>query len=125
MKLEIRNLKLEEKRSDCIYPISNLQSLTSYTRGFTLVEILVAAAVFLVISLSAYNAYISLFKLVDLSQYRVLATALANEQFEIARNMPYADVGVQDGIPDGKIPQTQVLTRAGIPFTVTTIVRNI
>lgn len=93
--------------------------------GFTLVEALVGTAVFLTIALSAYNAYVSLFKLVDLSQYRVLATALANEQFEIARNMPYDDVGVQGSIPSGKIPHIQTLVRGDTTFTVTTIVRNL
>jgi prepilin-type N-terminal cleavage/methylation domain-containing protein len=94
-------------------------------RGFTLVEVIVGAAVFLIVSLSAYNAYIGLFHIIDLGQYRVLAVSLANEQFEIARNMPYSDVGVQGSIPSGKIPHIQSLIRGGVTFTVTTIVRNI
>ncbi|MES2215709.1 MAG: carboxypeptidase regulatory-like domain-containing protein [Patescibacteria group bacterium] len=95
------------------------------SRAFTLVEVIVGAAVFLVIALAAYNSYIGLFKLIDLGQYRVLAVSLANEQFEVARNMPYADVGVVGSIPVGKIQHTQNLTRGGVPFTVTTIVRNV
>jgi prepilin-type N-terminal cleavage/methylation domain-containing protein len=94
-------------------------------RGFTLVEILVGAAVFVVIAVAAYNAYVSLFKLIQLNQYKVLATELASEQFEIARNMPYASVGVQGSIPNGSIPHIQGLIRGGTTFTVTTIVRNI
>jgi prepilin-type N-terminal cleavage/methylation domain-containing protein len=94
-------------------------------RGFTLVEVLVGAAVFVVVALSAYEAYIGLFKIIDLGQYRLLATSLANEQFEVARNMPYGDVGIVGGVPAGKIPHIQTLTRGGVPFMVTSTVRNI
>lgn len=93
--------------------------------GFTLVEVLVGAAVFVTIAIAAYNAYVSLFQLIQLNQYKVLAIDLANEQFEIARNMPYAVVGVQGSIPNGNIPHTQNLVRGGTTFTITTTVRNI
>jgi hypothetical protein len=89
------------------------------------VEVLVGAAVFLLVSLSAYEAYIGLFKLIDLGQYRLLAVSLANEQFEIARNMPYSSVGVVGGVPNGVIPHVQTLARGGVEFTVTTTVRNL
>lgn len=94
-------------------------------RGFTLVEVIVGTAVFLVVSLAAYNAYIGLFKLINLSQYKTMAINLANEQFEIARNMPYADVGIVGGIPKGKLAHVQTLVRGGTSFTVTTTVRNL
>ena len=108
------------------HPISRLQSPVSLrSRAFTLVEVLVGAAVFLVVALSAYNAYIGLFKLIDLSQYKVLAVSLANEQFELARNLSYTNVGEVGGIPNGVIPSVQTFVRGGITFTVTTTVRNI
>jgi len=94
-------------------------------RGFTLVEVIVGAAVFLVISIAAYNAYVSLFKLIQLNQFRVLALNLANERFEIARNMPYSSVGVEGSIPNGNIPHEQNITRGGTTFKVITTVRNV
>jgi prepilin-type N-terminal cleavage/methylation domain-containing protein len=97
----------------------------THKKGFTLVEVLVGTSVFLVISLASYQAYIALFKLVDLSQYKLLAVSLANEQFEIVRNMPYSSVGIVGGVPSGAIPHLQNLTRGGVNFTVTTTVRNI
>jgi len=112
-------------RFSYLIPHTSHLSPRSRSRAFGLVEVVVGTAVFLTIALASYNAYISLFKLVDLSQYRVLATALANEQFEIARNMPYDDVGVQGSIPPGNIPHIQTLARGGTLFTVTSIVRNI
>lgn len=95
------------------------------TKGFTLVEVLVGAAVFLVISVAIYQAYSSLFKLTSANQYKILALNLANEQFEIVRNLSYADVGEVGGIPVGKVPSVQNLVRGGVPFKLTTTIRNI
>lgn len=94
-------------------------------KGFTLIETLVGTAVFLVIAVSAYRAFTSLFQLVTLNQYRAIALNLSNEQFEIIRNLPYSDVGVTGSIPNGKIEHIQTLTRSNIPFTVTTTIRNV
>ncbi len=94
-------------------------------RAFTLVEVLVGAAVFLVVAIAAYNAYIGLFQLISVSQNKIVALNLANEQFEIARNMPYTDVGIVGGIPKGKLAHIQQVVRGGVQFTVTTTVRNL
>ena len=94
-------------------------------KGFTLVETLVGVAVFLIIAIATYQAYISLFSLINLNQYKIVALNLANEQFEIIRNLSYSDVGIPGGIPDGKIPRIQNLIRSGISFMVTTTIRNI
>jgi prepilin-type N-terminal cleavage/methylation domain-containing protein len=100
--------------------IKKLQS-----RGFTLVETIVGVAVFVIVASASYQAYISLFKIINQNQYKIAALNLANEQFEIIRNLPYSDVGVPGGIPNGKIPHTQTLVRSNISFTVTTTIRNI
>jgi len=94
-------------------------------KGFTLVEVVVGAAIFLIVALAAYSAYSSVFQLANSNQSRILAVGLADEQFEILRNMPYSNIGEVNGIPAGTIPQTQTLTRGGISFTVTTVIRNI
>lgn len=98
---------------------------SSQKKGFTLIETLVGVGVFLVIATASYQAYVSLFSLINLNQYKILALSLANEQFEIVRNLPYADVGVQGSIPNGKIPHVQNLTRGNVPFIVTMTIRNI
>lgn len=107
------------------YSLSCVLRPSRDSRGFTLVEVLVGATVFLIVSLAAYNAYIGLFRLIDLSQYKILAVNLANEQFEIARNMPYEDVGIVGGIPSGNLVQNQTLVRGGVTFNVRTTVRNL
>jgi prepilin-type N-terminal cleavage/methylation domain-containing protein len=94
-------------------------------KGFTLVESLVAVAVFMIIAVSTYQAYTTVMNVVHVSRLKVTATALANEQFEIIRNLPYSDVGVIGSIPNGKIPHIQNLVRDNTEFVVETTIRNI
>ncbi len=101
---------------------------TKYTqknRGFTLAEVVIASAVFLIIAVGIYQVYTSLFRTITASRTVLLASALATEQFEIARNMPYDDVGVVGSIPNGLIPNAQTLTRDGVVFNATTTIRNV
>jgi hypothetical protein len=94
-------------------------------RGVTLIETLVAVAVFLVIGLSVYQAYLSISTMVRASRVKITATALANEQVEIIRNLPFEDVGISGGLPAGLLPSTQNLTRDGKTFLVALTVRNV
>ena len=96
-----------------------------FREGFTLVEVLVGTALFLVVGIASYGAFTSLIQLASGSQARTLAVELADEQFEIVRNMPYVSVGLTNGIPLGILPQTQTLTRGGYTFTVNLTIRSI
>ena len=104
-----------------IYKLPNLKNC----KGFTLVEVLVGTAIFLIVAVAFYGAFVSLIQLAAGSQARTLAVELADEQFEIVRNMPYTSVGLTNGIPVGILPQIQTLTRGGYTFTVNLTVRNI
>ncbi|MDP2788639.1 MAG: prepilin-type N-terminal cleavage/methylation domain-containing protein [bacterium] len=97
-----------------------------YTKknGFTLIETLVGSAVFLLVALSAYQAFGVLMDAVSSSQAKIAATYLANEKFEIIRNLPYNDVGIIAGLPVGLIERTQVVSRDGYLFTVQTTIRS-
>ena len=94
-------------------------------KGFTLVETLVGVFVFSLVLLAGYGAYVALFKVIQLNHQKITAINLANEQFELIRNIPYANVGVPGGIPNGVIPHSQTLVRSGITFDVLTTIRNI
>ena len=94
-------------------------------QGFTLIETLVGTAIFLIISLATYQAFVALMNGVAHSRVKVAATALAEEQFEIIRNMPYADIGIAGGIPVGKIIRNQAILRGTYSFTASTVIRNI
>ncbi len=94
-------------------------------KGFSLIEVLIGTAIFLIVGLAVYNAFVSLFQLANLNQARVLGVELADEQFEIIRNMPYVNVGLTNGVPQGVLPQNQTLVRGGFTFAVTLVIRNI
>lgn len=94
-------------------------------RGFTLTELVVGIAVFVVVAMSIYAAYTNLFRFMNSAQYNELAIDVAEERMEIIRNMPYADVGVEGSIPSGNVPYEQTITRSNIPFKITAIIRNI
>lgn len=93
--------------------------------SFTLIETLVGVAVFIIIAFSVYQTYDAVLSAQRASRLKVTATALVNEQFEIIRNMSYANVGVIGGIPNGKVPYMQTLTRDGNQFSVATTIRNV
>jgi prepilin-type N-terminal cleavage/methylation domain-containing protein len=92
--------------------------------GFTLVEVLIGTAIFLIVAGAAYGAFVALLRLANVSQANILAVELADEQFETIRNMPYTNVGLTNGIPQGVLPQTQTLVRGGFTFTVTLVIRS-
>lgn len=96
-----------------------------FTRGMTFIETLVASAVFLLVAVSLYQAYISIFQATSASRVKLSAASLASELFEIVRNMPYSDVGVVGSIPAGDIPNARTLVRDGYTFIATTTIRNV
>lgn len=98
---------------------------SGHRSGFTLVEVLVSVAVFAYISVSIYQGYVKVMEVVRVSRVKVASAALANEQLEIIRNLPYADVGISGGLPAGKVIQNQTLTRDGVSFDVKATIRNI
>lgn len=92
--------------------------------GFTLIETLVGSAVFLVVALSVYQAFSTLMSVTLASRAKVAGIELANERFEIIRNLPYEDVGIVGGLPAGKVVRSQNITRDNYTFTVLTTIRN-
>jgi type II secretory pathway pseudopilin PulG len=93
--------------------------------GFTLVETLVGVFIFLVIAISLYQAYLSILHLTQAARLKGLAALVANQQLEVAHNLPYDSVGIISGLPSGLIPHLQTITASGIDFQITTTVRNI
>jgi prepilin-type N-terminal cleavage/methylation domain-containing protein len=92
--------------------------------GFTLVETLVATAIFVSISVSIYAGFVNILKIMNIIRTKNVMTSIANEQFEIVRNLSYSNVGTVNGIPSGIIPQSKTVNRDNKVFTVETVVRN-
>ncbi len=94
-------------------------------KGLTLVEVVVGVALFLLIAISVYGGYSSIYGVVSVARVKITAANLINEQFEIIRNLEYADVGILNSIPSGLLDHEQTLIRDGISFNVITTVRNV
>lgn len=94
-------------------------------RGFTLIELTVAIAIFIIFAIGIYSTISMVFKVVYQSRMKILETALLSEQLEIAHNLPYDSVGLTNGIPVGVLQHSQTIVRNGASFTVITSVRNI
>jgi prepilin-type N-terminal cleavage/methylation domain-containing protein len=94
-------------------------------KGFTLLEILIASAIFLLFAIGIYSGIHLIFKIVYQSRMRILETALLAEQLEIVRNLPYGSVGIINGVPSGVLPYSTTTKRNGQNFLIITTVRNI
>lgn len=94
-------------------------------KGLTLVEVLISVSILAIILFSIYGGFVKMLEIMSLIRTRELVTNLANEQFEIARNLPYSSVGTVGGIPAGVITENQTITRDDKVFLIKTTVRNI
>ena len=95
------------------------------SKGFTLIEILVSVAIFVMIMAGVYAVIMYVFKLTYVSRVRVLETQISNEYIEVIRNLPYENVGTVGGVPNGTWPAVTSTLRNSITFSVNTIIRNV
>ena len=86
---------------------------------------MVGAAVFLIVMLGLYEGLSAVSKIAKVSRLRTMALMVANERLELARHLPYGDLGIVDGWPTGKLAAFETLERGGIPWGVTTTVSSI
>lgn len=93
--------------------------------GFTLTEVLVGAAVFVIIAIGVYQSYLRLSNAVRVSRAKVVANSILNDEVELIRNLPYQDVGIPGGLPAGKLARNVTTTRSGFEFAITRTIRNI
>jgi len=98
---------------------------TRHKKAFSLLEVVIALAVFLIFALGIYGGIQMVFKIVYQSRLRIIETALLNEQVETIRNLSFFDVGIINGSPSGMLTRNVTTTRNGIDFLVTRTIRNI
>ncbi len=94
-------------------------------KGTTLIETLIGIAILAFVMTFALAMFSLSTEKLARSKHRVLATALANEQVEIIRNLPYAQVGT--GAPTcevtGTMPRTSTVVRSNVSYTIDTCVK--
>lgn len=88
----------------------------TYSRGLSLVEMLVTIAVFALVFGGLFTAVQFTLKIMSSSKATTSALSLANERIEYIRSLSYNDIGTISGIPDGSIPQNSTTTLNGITF---------
>lgn len=93
---------------------------STHQKGFTLIETIIAIAIFLILSLAMYLVITLGISIVRDDQARLDALSIAQESMEEIRNVPYEDVGTQGGVPSGNFVQTKNLVRNNTTYTVKT-----
>jgi len=91
-----------------------------YKRGFTLIDVLIGTFILIVIMVGFFIEFQLFFRVLSQTQGKTIALALANEQIEIIRNLPYEDIGTEFGSPPGEIPQTRTEKVDNDIYTITT-----
>ncbi|MEK7499010.1 MAG: prepilin-type N-terminal cleavage/methylation domain-containing protein, partial [Patescibacteria group bacterium] len=95
------------------------------TKGFTLIEVLIAMFVLGVVVVGLFGFITLILKSSHDGQRRIVATALANEKMELLRNLSYDNVGTVGGVPSGPILQTEEIVRNSSTYTVSVDIRYI
>lgn len=92
-------------------------------KGFTIIEIAIATFVIGTVIVGIFGLFVLSIRSSGDSKRRVVAVGLASERMEMVRNLPYQDVGTSGGIPSGAIPQSEVVVRNNLSYTVDTDIR--
>ena len=98
---------------------------SSTQRGTTLIEALVGVALIVLVFTALVGAFRLGLELLTTTKARIGATALANEQMEYIRSLPYDSVGTAGGIPSGPIPQSATTTVNGVEYTRRTFIQYV
>lgn len=88
-------------------------------KSFTLVEVLVGIFLVLLIFLGIFGAYQIGLKTITQNKNKITATAIANEQIEKIRDMPYLSIGTQGAVlpyVEGGLEASQIITRNNIEY---------
>ncbi|MFN3693207.1 MAG: prepilin-type N-terminal cleavage/methylation domain-containing protein [Candidatus Paceibacteria bacterium] len=98
---------------------------TSRLRGFSLIELLVVAAIMALFIGGLFVTIQTSLKLVAESRARMSALSVANDRLEYIRSLSYDAVGTISGLPAGNIPQVSTSTLNGFQFTERTLIEYI
>lgn len=72
--------------------------------GFTLLSSVIAIGIFAMLSMAVFSASAAITKSARMYREKTTLAALADKYMEIARNLPYGQVGTTNGNPSGSLP---------------------
>ena len=102
---------------------SRLLSAVRREAGVTLIEMVVAIAIFGIASIAIIGVLTSATAADGLSRQRSIALELAQQEVEYVRQLNYTDVGIQGANPPGVVVATQMKAVAGLLYTLKTRIR--
>lgn len=91
-------------------------------RGFSFVELIVTVAVVTLVFGSLLVGYTKIVQLISESRLKSGALALATEQMEYIKSLPYDDIATLGGVPAGLIPQISTTTLNGVTYSVRVLI---
>lgn len=94
-------------------------------RGTTLLDVIVGIGLLLIVFLSIFGAFQLAVELVLSTKAKTGALALAGEQMEFVRSLPYDNVGTVGGIPSGNIAQQEEIVLNNTTYTRRTFIQFI
>jgi len=89
-----------------------------HNRGFSLVEGLVSAAIFVLLALAIYGTVANILHGITSYREKLVTSTLADQYMEIVRNMPYSQIGSVSGNPHGNLPDLSSATDTIVNGTV-------
>lgn len=89
-------------------------------KGQILLAILIALAVFAILTHALFTLMASSYDLISYNKARITARHLGQEKIETIRNLPYDEVGTVGGAPEGIIEPTEAIVRNGLNYTIKT-----
>ncbi|MFI5271237.1 MAG: prepilin-type N-terminal cleavage/methylation domain-containing protein [Candidatus Saccharimonadales bacterium] len=95
--------------------------------GFTLVELTVAIVIMTMIVISMFGLFISLVQSAVLSKEKSAASALATNQIEYLKSLPYDELGIQGGSISvtNPLPASKTQTLSGVVYTIKTDIKYV
>lgn len=83
-------------------------------KGFSIIEVVTAMAVFVILASAFIAAYSALARSVKAAREKIALSSLASEYLEIVRNLPYSQIGTVHGAPSGSLPDFAAPVSANI-----------
>ncbi len=100
------------------YYIKGMKAL----RGMSLIDVIIGTALVSIMFFGIFSALRASLVLSSYIKAEAAASAIANNEMEDIRALPYASVGLVNGIPNGVIPEYATTTADGITFGIQTFI---
>lgn len=91
-------------------------------RGMTLLDVLIGIALYVLVFLGLFAGIRLSISVIATNKAKTGALALATEQMELIRSIPYDSLGTVGGIPNGTLAQSATTTLNATEYTIRTLI---